>query len=49
VIVSLSAAAFAPSAHGPAILALAALALLCAVYAVLAARVLLDRSNWPPR
>jgi peptidoglycan/LPS O-acetylase OafA/YrhL len=49
VIISLSAAAFAPSAHGPAILALAALALLGAVYAVLAARVLLDRRNWPPR
>ncbi len=41
-IVSISAAAFAPSAHGPAILALAALAMLCGVYAVLAGRVLIS-------
>jgi peptidoglycan/LPS O-acetylase OafA/YrhL len=39
-LVGISAAVFAPNAHGPAILALAALAMLCGVYAVLAARVL---------
>jgi peptidoglycan/LPS O-acetylase OafA/YrhL len=43
--VGISAAAFAPSAHGPAILVLAALALLCGLYAVLAARVLLERRS----
>jgi uncharacterized membrane protein YjjB (DUF3815 family) len=38
-IVGISAAVFAPSAKGPAILFLAALAIACALYAVLAARV----------
>ena len=37
-IVGLSAAVFAPEAHGPAILFLAGLAIVCVVYAVLAAR-----------
>jgi hypothetical protein len=44
-IVSLSAAVFAPSAQGPAILFLAALAIVCIVYAVLAARVLFERGG----
>jgi uncharacterized membrane protein YjjB (DUF3815 family) len=39
-VVGISAAVFAPSAKGPAILFLAALAIACALYAVLAARVL---------
>ncbi|HEU5138247.1 MAG TPA: hypothetical protein VFU13_24085 [Steroidobacteraceae bacterium] len=39
-VVSLSAAVFAPTAKGPAILFVAALAILCALYAALAARVL---------
>jgi uncharacterized membrane protein YjjB (DUF3815 family) len=39
-VVGISAAVFAPSAKGPAILFLAALAILCVVYATLAARVL---------
>jgi hypothetical protein len=39
-VVSISAAVFAPNAKGPAILFLAALAIVCALYAVLAARVL---------
>jgi uncharacterized membrane protein YjjB (DUF3815 family) len=39
-IVGISAAVFAPSAKGPAILFLAALAIVCALYAVMAARVL---------
>jgi hypothetical protein len=37
-IVGLSAAVFAPEAHGPAILFLAGLAIICVVYAVFAAR-----------
>lgn len=44
-IVSLSAAVFAPSATGPAILFLAALAIVCIGYAVLAARVLFERGG----
>ena len=40
VIVGLSSAVFAPNAKGPAILFLAALAIVCATYATLAARVL---------
>src|SRR5687767_8712970 len=40
VIVGLSSAVFAPSAKGPAILLLAALAIVCVTYATLAARVL---------
>jgi len=43
VIVGISAAVFAPNAKGPAILFLAALAIVCCVYAVLAARVLSER------
>jgi hypothetical protein len=39
-VVGISAAVFAPNAKGPAILFLAALAITCATYAVLAARVL---------
>ena len=39
-LVGISAAVFAPSSKGPAILLLAVLAVLCVVYAVLAARVL---------
>ncbi|HEU4781230.1 MAG TPA: hypothetical protein VFS58_15215 [Steroidobacteraceae bacterium] len=42
-LVGISAAVFAPSAKGPAILFLAALAIVCAVYAALAARVLFER------
>ena len=41
-LVGISAAVFAPSAKGPAILFLAALAIVCASYAALAARVLFD-------
>jgi hypothetical protein len=44
-IVSLSATVFAPNAHGPAILFLAGLAIVCGVYAVLAARVLFERGG----
>jgi len=44
-VVSISAAVFAPSAKGPAILFLAALAIACASYAVLAARVLFERRS----
>jgi MYXO-CTERM domain-containing protein len=44
-IVCLSATVFAPNAHGPGILFLAALAILCGVYAVLAARVLFERGS----
>jgi hypothetical protein len=40
VIVGLSSAVFAPNARGPAILFLAALAIVCVTYATLAARVL---------
>jgi hypothetical protein len=39
-VIGISAAVFAPNSHGPAILFLAALAIACCVYAVLAARVL---------
>jgi hypothetical protein len=42
-VVGLSAAVFAPNAHGPAILFLAGLAIVCALYAVLAIRVLFER------
>lgn len=45
-VVSVSAAVFAPSAEGPAILLLAALTIVCALYAVLAARALF--SGRPP-
>ena len=44
-LVSISAAVFAPNAHGPGILFLAALAIVCGVYAALAARVLFDRGG----
>jgi len=44
-IVGISAAVFAPNAHGPVILFLAALALLCVTYAALSLRVLLDRGT----
>jgi hypothetical protein len=44
-IVCLSATVFAPNAHGPVVLFLAGLAILCGVYAVLAARVLFDRGG----
>lgn len=43
VVVGLSAAVFAPNAKGPAILLLALLALVCAAYATLATRVLMER------
>jgi peptidoglycan/LPS O-acetylase OafA/YrhL len=43
-VVSISAAVFAPNAHGPVILFLATLAIICAVYAALAARVLFERA-----
>jgi len=42
-VVGISAAVFAPNSRGPAILALAALAMVCCLYAVLAARVLTQR------
>jgi hypothetical protein len=42
-VISVSAAVFAPNTHGPAILFLAALAIVCCVYAVLSARVLFQR------
>ena|SRR5687768_15442921 len=42
-LVSVAAAVFAPNTHGPAILLLAAIAIVCCVYAVLAARVLFGR------
>ncbi len=41
-LVGISAAVFAPNAKGPAILFLAALAIVCVVYATLAARVLIS-------
>jgi peptidoglycan/LPS O-acetylase OafA/YrhL len=44
-LVCISAAVFAPSAHGPVILFLAALAVVCGVYAALAARALFERDN----
>lgn len=44
-IVCLSATVFAPNAHGPGILFLAGLAIVCGVYAVLAARVLFERGS----
>jgi hypothetical protein len=44
-LVGVSAAVFAPGTKGPAILFLAALALLCIVYAVLAARAVFDRNS----
>jgi hypothetical protein len=44
-IVGLSAAVFAPSVKGPAILFLAGLAIVCACYAVLAARAAFGRRN----
>ena len=47
VLVGLSAAVFAPHAKGPAILLLAALALACAAYAVLAVRELMSRTDIP--
>jgi hypothetical protein len=40
VVVGIAAAVFAPNAKGPAILFLAALAIICVIYAALAARVL---------
>jgi peptidoglycan/LPS O-acetylase OafA/YrhL len=43
-VVSISAAVFAPNAHGPVILFLAGLAIVCALYAALAARVLFERA-----
>jgi peptidoglycan/LPS O-acetylase OafA/YrhL len=45
VIVGISAAVFAPNAKGPAILFLAALAIVCCVYAALAARVLSEQRH----
>ena len=45
VIVGLSSAVFAPNAKGPAILFLAALAIVCITYATLAARVLFSASR----
>jgi len=47
VIVGLSSAVFAPNARGPAILFLAALAIICVVYATLAARVLFSGPGAP--
>jgi hypothetical protein len=44
-LVSISAAVFAPTAHGPVILFAAMLALLCGLYAVFAVRVLLSRDS----
>src|SRR3954471_11350397 len=44
-VVSISAAVFAPTAHGPVILFAAMLALVCGLYAVFAARVLLERRS----
>jgi hypothetical protein len=44
-IVGISAAVFAPNAKGPAILFLAAFAIVCVVYATLAARVLFSNSD----
>jgi hypothetical protein len=46
-LVGISAAVFAPSAKGPAILFLAALAIVCVVYATLAARVLFSKQTPP--
>lgn len=46
--VGISAAVFAPSAKGPVILFLAALALVCVVYAALAARVAFGREDRVP-
>ena len=43
-VVGVSAAVFAPNAHGPAILFLAGVAILCALYATLATRALFERS-----
>jgi uncharacterized membrane protein YjjB (DUF3815 family) len=47
VVVGISAAVFAPSAKGPAILFLAAMAIVCALYAVFAARVLFEQPTEP--
>lgn len=47
IIVGLSAAVFAPSTHGPVILFLAALALICVVYAVLALRAAASPASRP--
>jgi len=44
-LVGVSAAVFAPNSSGPAILFLAALAIVCCIYAVLAARVLTERKD----
>jgi hypothetical protein len=45
VVVGISAAVFAPNARGPGILFLAGLAILSSIYAVLAARVLVQRKQ----
>jgi hypothetical protein len=44
-VVGVSAAVFAPNAHGPAILFLAGLAIICCLYAVFAARALRARGD----
>jgi peptidoglycan/LPS O-acetylase OafA/YrhL len=44
-VVGISAAVFAPNAHGPAILFLAGLAIVCCLYAVFAARALRGRGD----
>ena len=44
-VVGISAAVFAPNSHGPAILFLAGLAIVCCIYAVLAARALTERKE----
>jgi hypothetical protein len=44
-VVGISAAVFAPNSRGPAILFLALLAIVCVIYAVLAARVLTGRGK----
>jgi hypothetical protein len=44
-VVGISAAVFAPNATGPAILAMAGLAIVCGIYSVLAARALTERNK----
>jgi hypothetical protein len=44
-VVGISAAVFAPTAHGPVILFSAAIALVCVLYAVFAARALLEHRS----
>jgi len=48
-VVGISAAVFAPTAHGPAILFLAGLAIVCCLYAVFAVRALREPGGWEGR